>query len=363
MRIAQVSPLVESVPPKTYGGTERIVSYLTEALIALGHDVTLFASGDSLTTARLRSCSTQALRFEPSCREPLAYHLMMMRRVLAEAHEFDVIHFHTDLVQFPLFGGHETPSLTTLHGRLDMPELGLFFNDYREIPLVSISASQRATIPGANWGGTVHHGLPDTLLSEGSGEGGYLAFLGRISPEKGPVPAIRIAQKSGIKLKIAAKVDRVDEAYFEDHVRPLLDDPNVEFIGEIDEQQKSEFLGNAKALLFPINWPEPFGLVMIEAMACGTPVVAFPRGSVREIIENDLTGFIVEGEAEAVAALRGIDRLDRRAIRHRFEQRFSSRRMAHDYLKLYADLAGQTASDTAHGKRLRGASWDELEHA
>jgi glycosyltransferase involved in cell wall biosynthesis len=359
MRIAQVSPLVESVPPKTYGGTERIVSYLTEALIALGHDVTLFASGDSLTTARLRSCSERALRFEPSCREPLAYHLVMMRRILAEAGEFDVIHFHTDLVQFPLFGNHPTPSLTTLHGRLDLPELGLFFDNYREIPLVSISDSQRVFIPDANWGGTVHHGLPDTLLSEGTGAGGYLAFLGRISPEKDPIAAIQIAKQSGIKLKIAAKVDRVDVAYFEEHVQPLLGHPLIEFIGEIDETQKSEFLGNARALLFPIDWPEPFGLVMIEAMACGTPVLAFPRGSVREIIEDGLTGFIVEDVAAAVAALQRLGELDRRAIRRRFEQRFSSRRMAHDYLKLYAALTERKAT----GRRLRGASWDELEHA
>jgi glycosyltransferase involved in cell wall biosynthesis len=365
MRIAQVSPLVESVPPKTYGGTERIVSYLTEALIALGHDVTLFASGDSLTTARLRSCSAQALRNDPTCREPMAYHLMMMRRVLAEAHEFDVIHFHTDLLQFPLFGGHATPSLTTLHGRLDLPELGLFFNEYREIPLVSISASQRATIATANWLGTVHHGLPETLLSEGPGDGGYLAFLGRISPEKGPIPAIEIAQRSGIKLKIAAKVDRVDEAYFHDHVEPLLDHPLIEFIGEIDEQQKSEFLGGARALLFPIDWPEPFGLVMIEAMACGTPVLAYPRGSVPEVIEDGLTGFVVDDVEGAVAALHRLDRLDRRAIRHRFEQRFSSRRMAHDYLALYAALARGNASpaEISRGGRMRGASRDELEHA
>lgn len=362
MRIAQVSPLVESVPPGTYGGTERIVSYLTEALIGLGHDVTLFASGDSLTTARLRVCSKQSLRSDPTCREPLAYHLMMMRRVLAEAGEFDVIHFHSDLVQFPIFGGHATPSLTTLHGRLNLPELQLFFKEYREIPLVSISASQRATMPHGNWLGTVHHGLPDTLLCEGPGDGGYLAFLGRISPEKGPVPAIRIAQRSGMRLKIAAKVDRVDEAYFHEVVRPLLDSPGIEFIGEIDEQQKAEFLGRAHALIFPIEWPEPFGLVMIEAMACGTPVIAYRNGSVPEVIEDGLTGFVVGDEDSAVAALRQLDGFDRHKIRHRFEQRFSSRRMALDYLALYTQLA-QQASPALRSGRLRGTSQGELEHA
>jgi glycosyltransferase involved in cell wall biosynthesis len=332
MRIAQVSPLIESVPPGTYGGTERIVSYLTEALIGLGHDVTLFAAGGSMTSARLRICSEQALRSDPTCREPLAYHLLMMRRVLNEAEAFDVIHFHTDLVQFPVFAGHATPSLTTLHGRVDLPELRLFFAEYRENPLVSISAAQQEILPQANWLGPVHHGLPETLLAEGPGDGGYLAFLGRISPEKGPVPAIRIAQSCGVPLKIAAKVDRVDEAYFNDVVRPLLDDPLIEFIGEIDEQQKAEFLGGAFALLFPIDWPEPFGLVMIEAMACGTPVVAFPCGSVPEIIEDGLTGFLARNVDEAVGALRHLHRLDRHAIRSRFEQRFSSRRMARDYL-------------------------------
>jgi glycosyltransferase involved in cell wall biosynthesis len=361
MRIAQVSPLIESVPPQTYGGTERIVSYLTEALVAMGHDVTLFAAGGSVTSARLRSCSEMALRSDPSCREPLAYHLLMMRRVLAEAEEFDIIHFHTDLLQFAIFANAPTPCLTTLHGRLDLPELGRFFEVHRDIPLVSISASQRRTIPDANWLGTVHHGLPETLLGEGSGSGGYLAFLGRISPEKDPVAAIRIAKRSGIPLKIAAKVDRVDEAYFQEVVEPLLDDPLVEFIGEIDEQRKSAFLGGARALLFPIDWPEPFGLVMIEAMACGTPVIAFDRASVPEIVENGVTGFIVRDETGAMMALEQLESLDRRNIRRRFEQRFTSRRMARDYLALYARLAPPQAA--ALRGFARDDSRDELEHA
>jgi glycosyltransferase involved in cell wall biosynthesis len=363
MRIAQVAPLIESVPPGTYGGTERIVSYLTEALVGLGQDVTLFAAGGSQTSARLRACAERSLRTDPTCQLPLAHHLLMMRRVLDEAAAFDVIHFHTDLVHFPIFSGHPTPSLTTLHGRLDLPELDPFFSEFRDIPLVSISASQRAFLPAANWLGTVHHGLPDTLLGEGAGEGGYLAFLGRISPEKAPVQAIRIAQRCGIRLKIAAKVDRVDEDYFDEVVRPLLDEPLVEFIGEIDEAAKAPFLANACALLFPIAWPEPFGLVMIEAMACGTPVVAFPAGSVHEIVEDGLTGFIVRDIDQAVAALGRIDSLDRHAIRARFEQRFSARRMARDYLALYGELAAQGRAPQGRRRRAAGASEGELEHA
>jgi len=355
MRIAQVAPLIECVPPITYGGTERIVSYLTEALVALGHDVTLFAAGGSRTTARLRACSERALRAEPQT-IPLAHHLVLMRRVLAEAAAFDVIHFHTDLVHFPIFAEHPTPGLTTLHGRLDFPELELFFSQYCEIPLVAISQAQRNFLPKANWFGTVHHGIPVPTLPEQHNRDGYLAFLGRISPEKDPVAAIRIAQRSGRRLKIAAKVDRVDEAYFNEVVAPLLDDPAIEFIGEIDEVAKVPFLSQASALLFPICWPEPFGLVMIEAMACGVPVIAFRNGSVPEIIEDGLTGFIVDDIDEAVTVLHHVDRLDRAAIRARFEQRFSARRMAHDYVALYQSLAQRRHSRSP-------ASGGELENA
>jgi len=338
LRIAQVSPLIESVPPSTYGGTERVVSYLTEALMAAGHDVTLYATGDSITSARLRVCAKQALRFDSACRVPLAYDLMTAQRVLAEADEFDVIHFHSDLVQFPLFRGHPVPRLTTLHGRLDMPELGLFLREFPDMPLISISDSQRTPVSHASWFRTIHHGLPETLLPMGSGKGGYLAFLGRLSPEKGPERAIEIARRVGMPLKIAAKVDRVDEAYFETAVEPLLHEPGIEFIGEINDIEKAAFLGAAAALLFPINWPEPFGLVMIEAMACGTPVIAFNCGSVPEIIDHGTTGFIVDSIPAAVAAVERIGAFDRRKIRQSFETRFSSRRMAQDYLDAYAAL-------------------------
>jgi glycosyltransferase involved in cell wall biosynthesis len=338
MRIAHVSPLFESVPPRTYGGTERVVSWLVETMTELGHDVTLFAAADSVTSGRLRGCAPRALRFESSCGAPLAYHLVAMSRVLAAASGFDVIHFHTDLLQFALFREHPTPCLTTLHGRLDLPELQTFFAEFSEMPVVSISHAQRAPLPDANWLGTVHHGLPETLFQPGRGDGGYLAFIGRISPEKAPDAAIRIAQRAGLPLRIAAKVDRADQAYFESVVRPLLGLPGIDYIGEIGDCEKAAFLGGARALLFPINWAEPFGLVMIEAMACGTPVIGYHAGSVPEVLDDGVTGFIVADEDEAVAAVEQLDRLDRERIRRVFETRFSARRMIADYLRLYGLL-------------------------
>jgi glycosyltransferase involved in cell wall biosynthesis len=339
VRIAQVAPLTESVPPSLYGGTERIVSYLAEELVALGHEVTLFASGDSQTGAVLHAGAPRALRLDPDCRDPLAYHVLMLEEVAQAAPHFDIVHFHLDWLHFPLFRRLRVPFVTTTHGRLDLPELKPLFGEFLEVPLVSISAAQRGPLHWANWIGTVHHGLPPSLLRPSAEDAGYLAFLGRISPEKGPVAAIRIALASGRPLKIAAKVDKVDKGYFEREVEPLLGAAGIEYIGEIGERDKSAFLGGAAALLFPIDWPEPFGLVMIEAMACGTPVIAYDRGAVREVIEDGVTGFIVDGVGEAVEAIGRLGTLDRAAIRHTFERRFTSQRMAEDYLALYRSLS------------------------
>ncbi|HUK61227.1 MAG TPA: glycosyltransferase family 4 protein [Stellaceae bacterium] len=340
MKIAQVAPLTESVPPKLYGGTERIVSYLTEELVALGHEVTLYASGDSETRAELRAGCARALRFDEACRAPLAYEIMMLERLAQDAAAFDIVHFHVDCLHLPLFRRLNTPFLTTLHGRLDIPELAPLYAEFSEAPLVSISRTQRRPLDWASWAATVPHGIPADLLAEGIGAGGYLAFLGRICPEKRPDLAIRIALESGRKLRIAAKVDKVDREYFERDIRPLLGAPGIEYIGEIDDRRKSDFLGQAAALLFPIDWPEPFGLVMIEAFACGTPVIGFERGSVPEIVEDGVTGFVVDGPADAVAAVRSVRALDRARIRREFDRRFTSRRMAEDYLALYRSLAG-----------------------
>jgi glycosyltransferase involved in cell wall biosynthesis len=339
MRIAQVAPLVEAVPPKFYGGTERVVAYLTDALVELGHEVTLFASGDSSTKARLVPIWPRALRLDPSVRDPFAPVFMELETVARRANEFDVIHAHLDYFGYPLLRRLGVPSVTTLHGRLDLPELPPLYELYGDIPVVSISDSQRAPLPHANYVATISHGLPKDLLAKGSGAGGYLAFLGRISPEKAPDAAIRIAAEAGIPLKIAAKVDRVDEEYFKSTIEPLLSLGQVEFIGEIGEDQKGEFLGNAAGLLFPIAWREPFGLVMIEAMACGTPVIAFENGSVPEVIEHGLTGFVVHSEREAVEAVSRIGTLDRSRIRDEFDRRFTAHHMAQNYLKLYARLA------------------------
>lgn len=339
MRIAQVAPLAEAVPPKLYGGTERVVAYLTDALVELGHDVTLFASGDSLTKATLSPVWPRALRLDPEVKDPFAPLFMQLETVARRAREFDVIHCHLDYFGYPLLRRIVTPSVTTLHGRLDLPELRALYGLYGDIPVVSISDAQRVPLPEANFVATVLHGLPQNLLIKDEGRGGYLAFLGRISPEKAPDAAIRIAARAGIPLKIAAKVDNIDREYFKTTVEPLLGQADVEFIGEIREDQKQEFLGNAAALVFPIAWREPFGLVMIEAMACGTPVIAFENGSVPEVLEDGVTGFIVQNENQAVEAAHRIGTLDRGRIRREFERRFTAQRMAQDYLSLYATLA------------------------
>lgn len=338
MRIAQIAPLMEAVPPKLYGGTERVISWLTEELVALGHDVTLFASGDSVTKATLRPMWPHALRLDGSVRDANSLHMTMIEQACRQAGEFDIMHFHLDYYPFSLMSRQTTPYLTTLHGRLDLPELQPMFDTFPQVPLVSISDSQRRPVRKANWIGTVHHGLPENLLKPHNAASSYLAFLGRISPEKGADRAIRIAQRCGLPLKLAAKVDRADLDYYEADIHPLLTAKDIEFIGEISDAQKPEFLGGARALLVPINWPEPFGLVMIEAMACGTPVIAYRRGAAPEIVEDGVTGFIVDDEAGAVAAVANAARLSRTAIRKRFEERFTSRRMALDYLKVYEKL-------------------------
>lgn len=339
MRIAQIAPLAEAVPPKLYGGTERVVSYLTEELVALGHDVTLFASGDSVTTATLAPMSPQALRLDKTIGDPNAPVFLMLERVLRRAHEFDILHFHLDYMPFSLFTRQPTPHVTTLHGRLDLKEIWGHYELHRDVPLISISDSQRRPMAWANWARTIHHGLPQNLFRPTPGaKPSYLAFLGRISPEKRVDRAIEIAGRAGMKLKIAAKVDRADRDYFEQTIEPLLAQPHVEFIGEIGDHQKAEFLSNAQALLFPINWPEPFGLVMIEAMACGTPVIAYNHGSVPEVMQDGLTGFIVDGEDAAVEAVGRLPLLSREAIRAEFDKRFTARRMAEEHVALYEEL-------------------------
>jgi glycosyltransferase involved in cell wall biosynthesis len=345
MKIAQVAPLVESVPPRLYGGTERIASYLTEELVRLGHDVTLFASGDSITSAELVTCCTRALRLDPTVCDIIPHFMLMIDKVRERAEEFDVLHFHIDLFHFPLFRSLATRTLTTLHGRQDLGDLKPFYSRFGEMPLVSISNDQRKPLPHANFVATIHHGIPPDLHRPSLKQGSYLAFLGRISPEKRPDRAIRIARAAGFPLKIAAKVDKVDEDYFRNHILPLLDGPGVEFIGEINEREKTEFLGEAAALLFPVDWPEPFGLVMIEAMACGTPVLAFRCGSVPEVIEDGVTGKVVDSEEEAIEALPAILSYDRRAVRQRFEERFTNTRMAKDYVSIYRQLLKMRTSN------------------
>jgi glycosyltransferase involved in cell wall biosynthesis len=337
-RIAQVSPLYESVPPQLYGGTERVVSNLTEELVHQGHDVTLFASGDSKTAAKLVPCSPRSLRLDPGCADSLAHHIVMLEQVFSRAHEFDVIHFHIDYLHFPVSRRVSIPQVTTLHGRLDLPDLPPLYRAFNDMPLISISDAQRRPLAFANWQRTVLHGLPPDQLPFHPGPGSYLAFLGRISPEKRVDRAIEIAKRVGMPLKIAAKVDKIDKDYFDQQIKPLLDDAAVEFVGEINEQQKGPFLGNAAALLFPIDWPEPFGLVMIEAMACGTPVVAFRHGSVPEVIRPGISGYIVEDMDAAVKATEQALTLDRQACRNDFEARFTAERMALDYVAAYEDL-------------------------
>jgi glycosyltransferase involved in cell wall biosynthesis len=339
MRIAQIAPLTEAIPPKLYGGTERVVSWLTEELVALGHDVTLFASGDSQTSAKLEPMWPRALRIDNSVRDPMALHMAMLEQVRQRAGEFDILHFHLDYFPFSVFSRQATPFITTMHGRLDLPEHQTVFNAFTSVPVISISESQRRPLPQARWLRTVHHGLPADLLAPRAVKPGYLAFLGRIAPEKAVDRAIRIAQRCQLPLKIAAKVDRADRDYFEREIRPLLGLPGIEYIGEIGDADKSDFLSGALALLMPIDWPEPFGLVMIEAMACGTPVIAYSSGSVPEVVEHGLTGFIVDSEAAAAAAIDNqLSRLSRPKIRARFEERFTARRMAGDYVAIYREL-------------------------
>ena len=338
MRIAQVAPLAEAVPPKLYGGTERVVFWLTEELVRQGHRVTLFASGDSRTSAELVPCVPQGLRLA-GIRDHVASHLVMLNEVRARADQFDIIHFHVDLLQHVLFRDLAHKCVTTLHGRLDLPDFMPVFTTFPEMPLVSISSSQRAPMPPhVNWLATVYHGLPATVCPFNEHGGEYLAFLGRIAPEKRPDRAIAIAKQAGVPLRIAAKVDPADEAYFEEEIKPLLDDPLITFVGEIDEDEKCAFLGNAQALLFPIDWPEPFGLVMIEAMSAGTPVIAFRSGSVPEIVTSGVSGFIVNSVEEAAAAVGQVRLLSRLEVRRRFEARFTASRMARDYVRAYQTL-------------------------
>jgi glycosyltransferase involved in cell wall biosynthesis len=340
LRIAQVSPLFEAVPPLRYGGTERIVAYLTEELVRQGHSVTLFASADSRTRARLVSVCHRALRLDPERHQWIPYHMLLLEEVLARAAEFDVVHFHIDLLHLPAARRLDVSHLTTLHGRLDLPELVPLYREFDDLPFVSISDAQRAPVPWMNWIGTVQHGLPERLYhaAPDGGRGGYLAFLGRISPEKGPERAIHIARASGIPLRIAAKVDPVDVEYFEEVVRPLLDPPFIEFVGEVTDHDKQAFLGDALALLFPIEWPEPFGLVLIEALACGTPVIAYRRGSVPEILVDGESGFVVDDLEGAVRAVRNLDRIERRLCRRAFERSFTVDKMAREYVRLYRSL-------------------------
>jgi glycosyltransferase involved in cell wall biosynthesis len=350
LRIAQVAPLHESVPSPAYGGTERVVAWLTDALVHAGHDVTLFASGDSTTSAQLVPCCPRALR--PSgCADPIAPHLVMIDQVARRAGEFDLIHFHIDYLHFPTSCHAQYLPVTTAHGRLDLPELAPLYRLYGDAPLVSISNAQRTPLPFANWRATVHHGMPLDTLHPVASPGSYLAFLGRISPEKGVEAAIDIAGRAGLPLRIAAKIDRVDRDYFKEHIEALFRLPHVEYLGEIDDAGKQALLGGALALLFPINWPEPFGLVMIEAMACGTPVIAFGRGSVPEVLEHGVSGYICSTREEAVDATSRVGGLSRAACRAAFERRFSAERMAAAYVNVYRGLVEQH-----HGARtLAGA--------
>ncbi len=335
MKIAQISPLYESVPPATYGGTERVVAYLTDALVEAGHDVTLFASADSITKANLVSCCPRALRNDPDCIDPVARHILQIQEAVERAHEFDIVHFHVDYLHFPMTANQSFPHLTTLHGRLDIADLQPLYDKFRRQPVASISYAQRLPLPQAYWVGNVYHGLPTQLYKQGKGDGGYLAFIGRISPEKGLDRAIEIAIRAGKPLKIAAKIDRADQVYFDTHIKHLLHNPLIEFIGEVGEVGKAALLEGAECLLFPIDWPEPFGIVMLEAMACGTPVLAFDRGSVPEVITNGVTGYIVKSTTEALEKLPLITQLSRSGVRAHFERRFSAGRMAQDYMRVY----------------------------
>jgi glycosyltransferase involved in cell wall biosynthesis len=352
MRIAQVAPLYESVPPQLYGGTERVVSYLTEELVQQGHEVTLFASGDSQTRARLIAPCSRSLRLNPTCLDQLCSHMVLLDQVLERAAEFDVIHFHIDYLHFPTTRQCRTPHITTLHGRLDLPDLPALYQRFDDVPVVSISNAQRRPLAWINWQGTVYHGLPDDLYPFHPQAENYLAFVGRIAPEKRLDRAIEIARRCGRPLKVAAKVDRVDREYYERTIKPLLDGPDVEYVGEIGEQEKNDFLGNAAALLFPIDWPEPFGLVMIESLACGTPVVAWRCGSVPEVIADGVTGFVCESIDQAVLGVERISELSRARCRQEFETRFRAARMAEDYVRIYSQLIQQRKPELVdkHGR-------------
>jgi glycosyltransferase involved in cell wall biosynthesis len=343
MHIAQIAPLTEAIPPKLYGGTERVVHWLTEELVALGHQVTLFASGDSCTSAKLEAFWPRALRLDGSIRDPNALHMAMLEQVRRRAGEFDFLHFHLDYYPFSLFARQRTPYVTTLHGRLDLPEHQPVFDTFSDAPVISISNAQRRPLPQARWIKTIPHGLPERLLMPQSVKPSYFAFLGRIAPEKRVDTAIRVAEHCGVQLKIAAKIDRADRDYYDEQIKPLMNSRYVDYVGEITDHEKSAFLSGAIALLVPIDWPEPFGLVMIEAMACGTPVIAFNRGSVPEVVEDGVTGFVVEDEAGAIGAVDRLSHLSRQTIRERFEQRFTARRMALDYLAAYRELTDSTA--------------------
>jgi glycosyltransferase involved in cell wall biosynthesis len=334
LKIAQIAPLYESVPPQLYGGTERVVAYLTDELINLGHDVTLFASGDSKTRAKLVAVTPGALRLN-NCTDQMAGHILQLQEVMDRAHQFDLLHFHTDYLHFPVTRLSKVKTLTTLHGRLDIPELKPLYRKFRDMPVISISQAQRNPLYMANWVGAVYHGLPTDLYHQGPGDGDYVAFIGRFSPEKRVDRAIEMARMANMKIKIAAKIDKADERYFEAEIRHLLDQPHVEYLGEVGEAEKNELLGHARALLFPIEWPEPFGMVMIEAMACGTPVIAFKHGSVPEIIEHGKTGFIVNSIEKATEALKAIHLISRDDCREAFEKRFSATVMAQNYIRLY----------------------------
>jgi glycosyltransferase involved in cell wall biosynthesis len=350
MKIAQIAPLMESCPPQLYGGTERIVSYLTEELVRQGHDVTLFASGDSSTQAQLEPFCETALRLDSSVHDPASYHIVMLESVRARAEKFDVLHFHVDMLHFPVIREFMDRTVTTMHGRLDQEEQRLVHSVFADAPLVSISKDQRSSLPHANWVGTVHHGLPrDRLRFNPRPAGGYLAYLGRISPEKRPDRAVEIATRAGARLKMAAKIDESDRDYWETVVEPMIAaHPDVEFVGEVNEREKQSFLGNATALLFPIDWPEPFGLVMIEAMACGTPVIAFRRGSAPEVVDEGVSGLLVNDVAEAVEGVKRLEEFDRARVRARFEQRFTVERLAFDYVDIYRNLPGVRRSQSDH---------------
>ena len=338
MRIAQIAPLAESVPPKLYGGTERVVAWLTEELVQQGHEVTLFASGDSRTKAELVPVCRRALRLQKPRPDPIAAQTALLEAVARRSSEFDVIHAHIDWLHLPILHRTRVPFLTTLHGRLDLPGLAKMIELFPTAPYVSISDNQRLPLAGANWLGTVQHGMPETLLKPSFSPSRYLAFLGRLTHEKGAHVAIRIAQATGMPLRIAAKVPRDQRSYFKEHLEPLIDGTNIQLVGEVDDRRKQDFLADAIALLFPIDWPEPFGLVMIEAMACGTPVIAFRAGSVPEVIDDGVSGFIVDSEEAAIRAVGVVDQLNRREIRRNFERRFTARRMADDYIQLYNEL-------------------------